>query len=182
VCWGADDIGQLGDGMMTTLHALPTPVMGLPDAMLITAGATHTCTLRSTTLGFVCWGSNMSGELGDSSTSMSLVPTVVGGLSGGTSISAGASFTCAVAGGAASCWGTGGAGQLGNEMYPATPTPMPVPVTGLTDPVQVSSGVAHACALLVSGAVMCWGDNGSSRLGNQTLTATSSNIPVMVSF
>ena len=70
-CWGNDSWGQIGDGMMLT-SAPPTQVMavGYSAAVGVTGGsADHTCarTLDGT---LYCWGSNYSGEIGASTSSM----------------------------------------------------------------------------------------------------------------
>jgi alpha-tubulin suppressor-like RCC1 family protein len=62
-----------------------------------------------------CWGFNASGQLGDNSTTDSLVPVQVSGLdSGVTAITAGSVHTCAIVSGAAKCWGANYYGQLGD--------------------------------------------------------------------
>jgi hypothetical protein len=42
---------------------------------------------------------------------------------------------------------------------------VPVKIPGLDDAVSVSSGGVHACAVLGSGGLACWGDNYYDELG-----------------
>ena len=51
----------------------------------------------------------------------------------------------------------------------------PPPLTGIT---QITSGAMHSCALLNSGSVRCWGDNGFGQLGNGTTRDAS--VPLAV--
>jgi alpha-tubulin suppressor-like RCC1 family protein len=78
LCWGNDNAqGVLGDGT-TTAHLEPAPVVGLTDAVDLSAGKRHACAVtRSGAI--YCWGSNVSGNLGDGTTSTRLVPTLVAG-------------------------------------------------------------------------------------------------------
>jgi Regulator of chromosome condensation (RCC1) repeat len=54
---------------------------------------------------------------------------------------------------------------------------LPTPFANLTDVKKVSAGGAHACALLHSGEVKCWGRNTEGQLGDTT-NISSGNIPV----
>ena len=66
-------------------------------------------------------------------------------------------------------WGANEQGQLGNGT--TTSSDLPAPVTGLGDGVAtISAGSTHSLALLTSGAVEAWGENGSGQLGNGTTT------------
>lgn len=81
-----------------------------------------------------------------------------------TDISAQASTTCAVADGAAWCWGDSGLfGLLGNGIA-KTASAIPVRVKGLNKDVSAVSVGGHVCAI-VTGAVWCWGDNRWGQLG-----------------
>lgn len=93
-------------------------------------------------------------------------------------ISAGGQTTCAVTtAGAAKCWGYNLYGQLGNGTNVSSYTP--VQVTGLsTGVVSIAASWYHACAVVNSGAVKCWGHNNQGQLGNGTVTG--SYVPVQV--
>lgn len=129
-CWGINGTGQLGDNTTTTRYT-PVDVYGLTSGVAsISAGANYTCAV-TTAGGAKCWGSNGQGQLGDNSTSASLVPVDVAGLTSGvSSISAGASVaanTCAVTSlGEAKCWGVNGVGQLGNNSTTSATSPVSV--------------------------------------------------------
>ena len=78
-CWGANNIGVLGDGT-TTSRSTPTEVAGgATDWAQVTAGLVHTCA-RKTNGRLYCWGTNFYGELGDgTTTTQRLTPTEVAG-------------------------------------------------------------------------------------------------------
>jgi alpha-tubulin suppressor-like RCC1 family protein len=153
-CWGANYWGQLGDGS-TSERDVPV-FTGITTAVAVSAGEGHACALLSGgTLS--CWGSNSYGEVGTGSatTTPVKVPTAVTGVTGATSVSAGASTTCVVVtGGAAKCWGTNSYGQLGNGTFDDSLTPVTALASGAT---QVSASNDSTCARLSSGAVSCWG-------------------------
>lgn len=115
LCWGANDVGQLGNGSGKG-HARPVSVRGLAGPVSsVAAGDTFACALLQ--IGFVqCWGNNGDGQLGDGTTEIRTTPTTVVGLSNVTAIAAGRAHTCAVTeAGNVYCWGSNAYGQLGDD-------------------------------------------------------------------
>jgi alpha-tubulin suppressor-like RCC1 family protein len=124
-CWGANDQGELGNGLIETgrftavqvLKSAGVPLTGVLD---ISLGDIHTCASLST--GMWCWGYNNYGQLGDGTKTQRSYPVQVQLSSGAvltnvTVISAGAEYTCAVANAKALCWGINGVGQLGDGTF-----------------------------------------------------------------
>ena len=130
-----------------------------------------------------CWGYNNYGQLGNGSTTTSLVPVVVRGsdgapLSGVSEVAGGTGFVCATkTNGTVWCWGYNGDGRLG--IGNNTDTGIPSQVSGITSATKISANYDSACAVKTNGTVWCWGNNGWGQLGNGTTTA--SNTPVQVS-
>lgn len=164
-CWGHNFLGQLGNNSDSD-RPIPGAVAGLTSGVqTISAGHHHTCAVLSTG-GARCWGYNLGGQLGDGSTVTRFAPVNVSGLgSGVAAISAGVLHTCAVTGaGAAKCWGNNVLGQLGDGTVSNRLTP--VDVSGLGSAVaMLGAGHYHSCAMLVSGAIRCWGNNYYGQLG-----------------
>ncbi|MGA8539971.1 MAG: hypothetical protein WB566_10755 [Terriglobales bacterium] len=176
-CWGSNSFGELGNGS-TTNSDVPVAVSGLSGVTAIAVGGDHhTCAVLAG--GTVeCWGYNGEGQLGNNSTTSSLVPVAVSNLSGVTAITAGADHSCALlANGTVECWGNNGDGQLGNGS--TTESNVPVAVSNLGGATAIAAGGDHTCALLSNGTVECWGFNSAGQLGNGS--NTESNVPVAVS-
>lgn len=171
-CWGGNANGQLGNNS-TTSSPVPVPVNLITGATQVSAGDAYTCARLIAGGGSVrCWGSNTSGQLGDSSNTQRLeaVATVGGtGTTGATSLSAGTSHTCArISDGTLRCWGLGTIGQLGDGLQ--TTSNVPVTVSTISSATSVSAGFAHTCARLADGTLRCWGSNVLGRLGDGTST------------
>ncbi|CCH80023.1 exported hypothetical protein [Nostocoides japonicum T1-X7] len=167
----------------TQLWQSPSGGSGSGSVKQISAGAGHMCAVLVSGVA-KCWGDNSSGELGNGTTTGSLVPVPVTGLGAGVaSIGAGYDHTCAVlTTGAVKCWGDNYFGQLGNGAATggtSSASLVPVPVTGLVArAVSIIVGDDHTCAVLTTGAAECWGDNYYGELGNGT--TTTSSVPVTV--
>ncbi|MEQ1788781.1 MAG: fibronectin type III domain-containing protein [Acidimicrobiales bacterium] len=113
-----------------------------------------------------CWGANDHGQLGRGvAVGPPDTPAPVAGITDAVALSSGQWHSCAVlADATARCWGSNGAGQLGNGT--TSPSPTPATVVGLTNVAAISTGEANTCALLATGSVKCWGDGFHGQLGN----------------
>ena len=179
-CWGFNGDGELGNGTTSNGSGTPVAVSNLSGAVGISSGDGHACARLSDGT-VACWGANSSGQLGNGSTNESSVPVPVSSLSGVSATATGGHFSCALlSGGTVRCWGENVHGQLGNGPTTGLSMPVPVGVSSLSGATAIAAGYEHACALLSSGAVACWGYNGWGQLGNG-LTADSS-MPVTVTW
>ena len=75
LCWGSNDLGQLGDSG-TTQESVPDSVRAAGFDFLATGGD-HTCGASSGVA--YCWGSNLRGESGTSSADTALLTPHAGG-------------------------------------------------------------------------------------------------------
>ena len=76
-CWGANDAGQLGIGIVTpSLFTTPQPVVGGLTFDKLSVRGAHTCA-RSTAGPWYCWGNNQTGALGAGTSTTSGLPVKV---------------------------------------------------------------------------------------------------------
>ena len=97
-----------------------------------------------------------------------------------TAVSAGDALACALLSNhRVECWGANVRSELGNgQEFVRSLTP--VSVSGITNATAVSAGSNHACALLSTHRIQCWGANDDGQLGNGEKTYTDSATPVAV--
>ncbi|PKN23654.1 MAG: hypothetical protein CVU65_13865 [Deltaproteobacteria bacterium HGW-Deltaproteobacteria-22] len=185
-CWGNNGMGQLGDGT-TTARLVPTAVPALSaNVDLISAGSFHTCaiTFDGNWSRVWCWGSNISGQLGDGTTTQRNAPVASLSAEFITGISAGYNHTCAIEGSAffgwsfLHCWGSNDDGELGDGTNTNRTTPTQI-MNGSDSPLSVSAAWGHTCALKRDGSAWCWGYNIAGQLGDGTTTGR--NLPAVVS-
>src|SRR5207244_4165278 len=114
LCWGQNDLGQLGNGTVSPTVNAPNPtpasVSGITTAVAIEAGIFHMCaTLRDGAL--QCWGRGEEGRLGNGSTANSSTPVAVSGITP-AAVTPGAEHTCAILQDRTKrCWGDNNFGQ-----------------------------------------------------------------------
>lgn len=168
-CWGANYVGQLGDGTSVD-RATPVLVAGGLRFRQVAGGQEHTCGVTTTDRAF-CWGSNRFGQTGDSLPGGEhLTPSLVAGGRRFSQVDAGANFTCGViTNGRTFCWGNGNVGQIGtgkrtNPLWPKTA------VAGGLSFLRVNTGGEHACGETTDNRTYCWGWNLEGAIGDGTKT------------
>ena len=127
-CFGVDDLGQLGFGVISAIPGwtfqvetvsmlscaaftgcslVPAPLHG------VSAGVHHACALDTSGAAF-CWGDNRYGQLGNGTKSSSAFAIAIAGGHTFRAIAAGYTRTCAIGtDNVIYCWGTGTHGELG---------------------------------------------------------------------
>ena len=204
-CWGDNGDGQLGLGDTAARgdapgemgDALATVDLGWPSGVTtrsLAAGDVHTCAMSSA--GSVkCWGSGANGRLGSGDEvsrgdepgemGASLAVVSLGTGRHAVALTAGGQHTCALLDNASAvCWGLGATGRLGtgaeddigNDAGEMGDALVAVPLGSGRTAVAVSAGGSHTCALLDNGALKCWGNGASGRLGSGA-TANLGNQP-----
>jgi alpha-tubulin suppressor-like RCC1 family protein len=164
-CWGANDSGQIGTGVISPNESVlvPTPVTGNLRFALLSVGAYQVCGLTEDGTAY-CWGFNAHGQLGDGTTSDRGQPTAVAGGHRWTQLSVGRLHTCGLStDGGLYCWGRNDVGQLGNGT--TSNATAPTPVATQTEFRAVVAGGDHTCARSAARKAYCWGDNDAGQLG-----------------
>jgi hypothetical protein len=185
-CWGADDQGQLGDGVSGLPQATPKTVPLSGTLLALAAGARHACVATTASPGPVtCWGDNRGNQLG-TFTAPLLGPTANTRVnkpalsSSQQPVAAGGTVTCVVLDDFPSkplnCFGTdtfsaGGVAVAGEENH-ITGANVPDP------PAAVSIGNGHGCLIGPAALLQCWGHGESGQLG--AAADTSSQTLVLV--
>ena len=189
-CWGRGNQGQLGNGVASDSSS-PVVVNGITNATKTYTASTGYSTNYGRSCALLadktvkCWGYL-------STAGQTLAPTTISGLTNVADFSmsqdggAQGHWCAVISDGTARCAGTGNYGQLGNNAGSDTNwISGMVTVPGLTNATKIftassaySTSYASSCALLASGAIQCWGYNGTGQLGNAS--TAQSNIPVGV--
>lgn len=173
-CWGLNTQKQLGVPTGTSRPG-PVEVSGLTDAVTLAGGTSFMCAIRADKT-LWCWGSNISGQLGngDVTKTSTAQPGPVKDLEGVVDVSGGGEHACAaLESGEVYCWGGNGFGQLGNGTVNESLVPVRAP--SLSDVVQVATGARSTCARQRSGRVLCWGSNQFGELGTGSPPSTAAN-------
>ena len=167
-CWGGNLFGDVGIGN-TSIAAVPTPVVA-PSGhwQHVWASGDHTCG-QTDDGALYCWGANTDGaitaELGHGSANLPctsdalcdvplpmLAPSAIGHPE---KLAIGSAFTCALEGGAITCWGTPDRGVLGASR--STPGVNTVTPPAGQQWARLFGGDTAACGLTTGGVMSCWG-------------------------
>lgn len=180
--WGINDGGVLGDGTTSPRH-VPVAVnmtgaLAGKTVTAITQGEIHCMALTSDGQVYA-WGSNLYGQLGDSTNSnrgTSVAVNTAGVLAGKTvvAIGTGRFHSLAVTSeGKVYAWGLNNEGQLGDGTTTDRNVPVAVNMTGALagrTVTEVDGGYSQTLALTSDGKLFAWGLNDRGQLGDSTNT------------
>lgn len=167
LCWGANDVGQLGTGDAKMANPVPS-LIALSMITTLGAGQRHACAaLQSGTLW--CWGANDSGQLGPGAPGGSSMPSQAVDKGNqpimAVAVAGGVSHTCAVRPDHTLwCWGSDVDGELGDGAMAAINTPVQVATLG-AHVTSVAAGAHFTCALMDTGGLDCFGLNDHGQAG-----------------
>lgn len=184
-CWGSGAHGRLGLGEgIAGAHSLPQPVTGEAEWRMVSAGAFHTCGIR-TDGSLWCWGlnGNNDGRLGVGDGTNRFVPTRVGEDNRWVHVSAGANTSCGVWDtGEAWCWGANNVGQLvGGSTGSSANYKTPIRFVDTVDDFRrITTSDNYSCAVRADGSVTCRGSTfqpgrGSSVAANRNVDVVAGN-------
>ncbi|MGK5082747.1 hypothetical protein WDW37_05520 [Bdellovibrionota bacterium FG-1] len=188
-------VATMGDGL------LPVSLGSGRIATSLSMGNWHVCVHLDNGL-IKCWGNNNAGELGLETMDTHgddkavaghemgdlLYPVNLGTNAIVKQITTGTEHTCALLMDShIKCWGSNGNGQLGlnhasqlgwtsNQMGNALPA---VQLGSGRRVLKLEIGSAHACAILESGDLKCWGQNGDGQLGLENNVSRGNGINTM---
>jgi alpha-tubulin suppressor-like RCC1 family protein len=181
-CWGWAALGELGNGTnQNPTKMITAPAQRLTGHIVTLTSSWHNqCALNDQGVEF-CWGDNRNGRLGIGTAGEPSLAVAVSGVAGHVKDIGGiGAASCAILDDmSVKCWGTGGSNQLAqgsntNDSY------FPVTVMGMSgNPIMITGGWGHACVLLDTGKVKCWGNNPNGALGNGTTSNASVTVDVI---
>jgi alpha-tubulin suppressor-like RCC1 family protein len=146
-CWGTNTLGQLG--RVSTSSSVPVTVSVDPDhsVMSIASSASRTCAVLSNAT-VKCWGKGIQGVASPGQFSASV-----------DGVSVADNHACAVLhNGSIQCWGDDSSGQLGDGDSDSSDQLTTATLTTGERAIAVNVDSDASCALLINGAVKCWGE------------------------
>lgn len=205
LCWGRNDRGQLGIGVVggqrnTPQRVAKPPAFSEAVYLFLAAGDKHTCaTTFLPWYGVACWGDNTYGQLAQRSLTpaqsatplrASLEPEYPAITA--MRITSGDRHTCILSSpawgapfdGRMFCWGGNSHGQLGMGVGgPGSYSDRPVLVAlnnlGAATLQMISAGQAHTCAMTSTGRAFCWGSQFWGSVGDGVLGGSIWDYPTL---
>jgi alpha-tubulin suppressor-like RCC1 family protein len=175
--WGANGLGQLGDGT-TTDRTTPARNLTGYGITQVSAGRYHALALRPGSVW--AWGANNYGQLGNGSAVVySATPVLVSRFTqNATQIVAGWYHAFAVdPDGSLWAWGSNNSGALGLGTAGPQPVGTPQKVPGLAGVTQLAAGNETSMALRSDGTLLAWGFEGDGLRGDG-IDRGQSSLPV----
>lgn len=180
-CWGANDLGQLGNPeLLAAFSAEPVSVTGIDAATSLTVGESVACAVQRG--GVHCWGRDDASlvegsSIGHEATGNAAIRTI-SRITQASRVVAGEARICAIYRTGRgfpklSCWGSG---WLGNGQQSGSVGPVQVgfglgrSFVALSNVTAVAVGDDHSCAITEvlrgSNQTYCWGTDTMGQLGN----------------
>lgn len=155
-CWGTDVHGERGGSFVPAL-VTPTPVPLARPATALRIVHGTICAIDDAARAW-CWGDGFGAT-----------PTALA-LTGVIDVALEPRHACAISDAGLTCWGENRNGESGDadaaELCPLSRASCPSGAIDLKlDATRVVIGERHACALLATGHVACWGSNEVGQLG-----------------
>jgi alpha-tubulin suppressor-like RCC1 family protein len=166
-CWGANDVGQLGDAAAEPMALAPKRI-GDVTLAAVSLGGSHTCGVTASKQ-LLCWGEGSNGELGNGMSGSGVqqtTPLAIGAGRQWVEVKAGVIHTCARDdGGRVFCFGHNSDGELGDGSFIARPVPTAAGTA--TDWAGLVVGVDNVttCGKKTDGHIACWGLNARGIFG-----------------
>ena len=161
-CWGANEVGQLGDFVgASSLSPTNASAMLAPGMEAIAIDARRqTCAVRADQ-STVCWGDNASGQAAPLDPTTIIEATQATFVLSATLPAVGGSHTCIARDDTnlMTCFGDNAFGQLTTGAAPG-----PIDSMALFAFAEIELGQDFGCGRTATGDVYCWGNNASGQL------------------
>lgn len=176
--WGRNLDGELGlDDSSGLAYPRAEEVMGQVTAIADGGLGAHSLAVMEDG-SLLAWGANLSGQVGDGTTTNRIAPVSVSGDLSPAEVAAGSQHSLALLDdGSVWAWGNNQFGQLGDGTTTNRTTPVQA-FAGVPRVAAIAAGGVHNLLLLGDGTVLAWGANGSGQLGDGT--TTDRHAPVQV--
>jgi alpha-tubulin suppressor-like RCC1 family protein len=188
-CWGenttGNEGGQAGQSFLE-LPNVPGPLIVSDTSTSFTghvidvqSGDDFTCLLKDDNSAW-CWGGNQLGELATGGTDPDFSPVAINGFGDVSQLLVDDETGCVLTRAAGVyCWGNGQTGIFGPAMDPSNNE---MSATSLTTATSLFGGPTSEtiCGIDASGALQCWGDNGTGEAGIGALAPLNITTPTDV--
>jgi len=204
LCWGQGYDDKILGNSTSSIHGTRVDAGSASDKHYsISVGSEHACIVVASSI--ECWGTEVSGELGDDGSASSSTATPVsvslpaGHIPLEVEVSESGTTSCALFKDAddtrkVMCWGEGGDGRIGHGLTTDLSAPSDssaVEASGtdiipqdssssvsraLSRPAEIGAGTSFYCVRSNQGLVKCWGDNSNGQLGIGSTSSPNNRI------